>query len=272
MQKVTGDTSRHFRPTPASHLPDWTSPTPTRFPVSRRRSQWPGDTAAALRGVQWARSPRFIICSACSSPERARWSVANVAQPVAPASPETVSRFIEEWPSGTRYEIGFPLEIRAGTDQRALLGTLHSRGFTRLRIGGQTIALDGPDPALPVDGSIDVIVDRLIRGSDSPDRRADSIETAFDEGLGRCRVIAIGESRTYVRGWRCSRCGTDHIEPQPELFRYNSALGACPVCEGTGRTMELDLGRIVPDPSRTIRSGAIAPWSIPHYQKYQLMN
>ena len=137
-----------------------------------------------------------------------------------------------------------------------------------MRIDGQTIALDGPDPALPIDGSIDVIVDRLIRGSDSPDRRADSIETAFDEGLGGCRVISIGESRTFVRGWRCSRCGTDHIEPQPELFRYNSPLGACPLCEGTGRTMELDLGRIVPDPSRTIRSGAIAPWSVPPHQKY----
>ena len=188
-------------------------------------------------------------------------------QLVAPASPETVSRAIEEWPAGTRYEIGFPLDIRAGTDQAALLASLRARGFTRLRVDGQTIALDGPDPALPVDGSVDVIVDRLVRGSDAADRRADSIETAFDEGLGRCRVIALGESRTYVRGWRCSRCGTDHIEPQPDLFRYNSPLGACPVCEGTGRTMELDLGRIVPDPSRSIRSGAIAPWSIPAYQK-----
>ena len=72
-------------------------------------------------------------------------------------------------------------------------------------------------------------------------------------------------SRTYVRGWRCSHCGTDHIEPQTALFRYNSPLAACPVCEGTGRTMELDLSRIVPDPSKTIRQGAIAPWSIPAF-------
>ncbi len=68
-------------------------------------------------------------------------------------------------------------------------------------------------------------------------------------------MIAGDRVRTYVRGWRCAHCGTDHIEPQPNLFRYNSPLGACPVCEGLGRTMELDLGRIVPDPSRTIRAG-----------------
>ena len=117
---------------------------------------------------------------------------------VAPASPENVSRAIEDLPGGTRYEIGFPLEIRAGTDQPALLASLRARGFTRLRLGDQTFTLDGPDPpSLSVPGSsVDVIVDRLVRGSDGPDRRADSIETAFQEGLGRCRVIAAGQSRT----------------------------------------------------------------------------
>ena len=73
---------------------------------------------------------------------------------------------------------------------------------------------------------------------------------------------------TFIRGWRCAHCGTDHIEPQPNLFRYNSPLGACPVCEGLGRTIELDLGRIVPDRSRTIHQGALAPWSTPVYQGY----
>jgi excinuclease ABC subunit A len=205
-------------------------------------------------GLLFARAGQ-VVCRQCG-------------QIVAPASPATVARDIDEWPAGTRYEIGFPLDIRAGTDQAALLASLKARGFTRLRIDGQTIAVDEPGPPLPVDGSVEVIVDRLVRGGDAADRRADSIETAFDEGLGRCRVIALGESRTYVRGWRCSRCGTDHMEPQPDLFRYNSALGACPVCEGTGRTMELDFGRIVPDPSRSIRSGAIAAWSLPAHQKH----
>ena len=101
-----------------------------------------------------------------------------------------------------------------------------------MRLDGQTIALDDPALLLPPGGSVDVIVDRLVRGSDAADRRADSIETAFDEGLGRCRVIAPGESRTYVRGWRCSHCGTDHIEPQPDLFRYNSALAPARSAKG----------------------------------------
>ena len=187
---------------------------------------------------------------------------------VAPASPESVSRAIEALPDGTRYEVGFPLEIRAETDQAALLASLRARGFTRLRINGQAAMLESPCPALPEHAPVEVIVDRLVRGGDRLDRRTDSIETAFEAGLGRCRIIASGESHTFVRGWRCRRCGTDHIEPQPALFRYNNPLGACPTCEGTGRTMELDLSRIVPDPSLSIRSGAIAPWSIPAFRRY----
>ena len=78
----------------------------------------------------------------------------------------------------------------------------------------------------------------------------------------------MATSWTYVRGWRCSQCGTDHLEPQPNLFRFNGPLGACPVCEGVGQTTELDLARIVPDDSRTIREGAIAPWTTPGYRGY----
>ena len=45
---------------------------------------------------------------------------------------------------------------------------------------------------------------------------------------------------TFVRGWRCSLCGTDHREPELRLFRYNNPLGACPRCEGSGRVTALE--------------------------------
>jgi len=191
----------------------------------------------------------------------------NCGQVVAPASPASISRAIEGWPAGTRYEIAFPLEVRALTDRAALLRSLRAAGFTRLRALGQVFTLDQPDLTVPDDGSVEVIVDRLVRGSDPPERRADSIETAFSNGLGRCRIVAGNDSQTYVRGWRCSRCGSDHLEPQPNLFRYNSALGACPVCEGLGLSLELEWSQIVPDAGRTIRKGALAPWSTPRYQR-----
>lgn len=187
---------------------------------------------------------------------------------VEPATPSTVSRAIDALPAGTRYEIAFPLDLRPDSDREALLRSLGAEGFTRVAVGEQVFRLDEPGLSLPDAASVDVVVDRLVRGRDAPVRRLDSIESAFARGLGRCRLRAGDESSTFVRGWRCSRCGTSHIEPQPLLFRFNRALGACPTCEGFGRIAELDLARIVPDPSKTIRQGAIAPWTTPFYQAY----
>jgi excinuclease ABC subunit A len=192
----------------------------------------------------------------------------NCGQLVSPASPTSVSDALERYPAGTRYEIGFPLELRAHTDRTALLGALQAEGFTRIRHLGKTTALGDADLVLPEDGAVEVIVDRLVRGHDPPGRRSDSIETAFAKGLGRCKIIVGDESQTFVRSWRCSRCQTDHLQPQPALFRYNSAVGACPVCEGFGRTMELDISRIVPDPTKTLRAGALAPARAPAFRGF----
>ena len=234
---------------------------PPAIAVGQHRSrQSPRSTVGTITEIHFTLGLLFtragvVLCRRCG-------------QLVSPASPAAVSHAIETWPVGTRYEIGFPLDVAAGTDRAALLASLRAQGFTRFRVNGQTVVLDGPDPHFPDDAVVEGVVDRLVRGSDPAERRADSIETAFDAGLGRCRIMALGESQTYVRGWRCSRCGTDHIEPQPSLFRYNSPLGACPLCEGFGRTMELDLVRIVPDPSLSIRAGALAPWADPPFRHF----
>jgi excinuclease ABC subunit A len=198
----------------------------------------------------FARAGR-VFCQRCS-------------HPLEPATPLSISRAIEEMHEGSRYEIAFPLEILPGSDASVLARALVEDGFTRARAGGRLIEL--PAEGLPAteDGTpivVDVIVDRLIRGRDAPERRLDSIETAFARGLGRCRLLAESGGRTFVRGWLCSVCGTAHLQPQLNLFRYNSALGACPRCEGTGQVVELDLDRIVPDRGKSIRQGAIAPWS-----------
>ncbi len=193
-------------------------------------------------------------------------------QPVVPATPSIVSRAIDDLPEGTRYEIGFPLEILPGSDTVALARSLLEDGLTRARIDGQLIELGSgglPAPSGSLTTQVaDVIVDRLVRGKDSPQRRLDSIETAFARGMGRCRLLLDSGTHTFLRGWRCSQCGTDHLEPEINLFRFNSPLGACPRCEGSGWGIELDLERIVPDPSRTIREGAIAPWSAPAHRSW----
>ncbi|MDG3005240.1 excinuclease ABC subunit UvrA [Paludisphaera mucosa] len=199
-----------------------------------------------------------VLCRACG--ER-----------VQPATPRTVSEAVDALPEGARYEIAFPVEVLPGTDLPALGRTLLEQGLPRLRHGDRAIdlsaeTLDAVGLAAEVPTQVDVVVDRLIRGRDAVRRRLDSIETAFARGLGRCRILAPGGVRTFVRGWRCSRCGTDHVEPQPNLFRWTSPLGACPRCEGLGSVVDLDLDRIVPDPSKTLRDGAVAAWNARTHQ------
>jgi excinuclease ABC subunit A len=190
----------------------------------------------------------------------------NCGQVVEPAHPATVARAIDALPDRTRYQIAFPLEVRPESDRVALAEALREDGFVRVHVRGQTIALESGELPAPDDGTLDVVVDRLVRGSDPPERRLDSIETVFSKGLGRCRVLTDAESLTFYQGWRCGRCGIDYIEPDPRLFRYNSPMGACPTCEGFGRVIDLDLDRIVPDPSKTLRDGAIVPWTTPAYR------
>jgi excinuclease ABC subunit A len=190
----------------------------------------------------------------------------NCGEPVVPATPATVARSVEALPAETRYEVAFPVEVVADTEKSRLAQSLIATGFTRARVAGQLVRLDDDPFGWPSAATIDVIVDRLVRGKDAPDRLADSIESAFGKGFGRCRILTDQSAFTYSRGWRCGRCGTEHIEPQPNLFRFTSSFGACPTCEGFGQTLELDIDRIVPDRSRSIAAGAIAPWATPAYQ------
>jgi excinuclease ABC subunit A len=194
-----------------------------------------------------------VVCRACGAEVR-------------PASSDSVARAIDALPAKARYLIAFPMEVRPGSDREALAALLREDGFVRVRVDGQVVSLEqGPIPE-PSDGTVEVVVDRLVRGSEDPARRLDSIETAFEKGLGRCRIVSDSGTLTFFNGWRCPACGADYLAPEPRLFRFNSPAGACPSCEGFGRVIDLDLARIVPDPSKTLKGGAIAPWTTPAYR------
>ena len=154
----------------------------------------------------------------------------NCGSRVVPATPATVARAIDALPPETRYEIAFPLDLRPESDREALLRSLRAGGFTRIAAGGETLRLDDPGFALPPSGTVDVIVDRLVRGRDAPERRLDSIETAFDKGLGRCRVLAGNDSWTFIRG----------LAMQPMRHRaYRAPAEPLPVQPAAGRLPDL---------------------------------
>jgi len=137
-----------------------------------------------------------------------------------------------------------------------------------------------PSPSYP-------IVDRLVAGRSGESRLSDSLETAFAKGHGRCCAFvessedgpaaAAQQGRMETideKSWRrinfstnlsCDDCGLDYPAPEPKLFSFNSPLGACTECEGFGNIVDLDMELIVPDPGKSLRDGAIAPWNTPAY-------
>ena len=205
-------------------------------------------------GLLYARSG-VVACTRCG-------------ETVAPADPAAVVRAADALPAGTRYLVAYPLEVRPDSDRLGLADALREDGFLRVRVDGVVSNIDeGPLP-MPADGVAEVVVDRLVRGNESASRRVDSIETAFAKGLGRARIITDAEVFTFYRGYRCARCGQHHAAPDPRLFRFNSPLGACPECEGFGMILDIDMSKVVPDPRKSIRAGAIAPWTTPAYREH----
>jgi len=126
-------------------------------------------------------------------------------------------------------------------------------------------------------GPLTVVVDRLsVTGAAESERVREALEKSFYLGGGRARAVRVerdnGDMRSvasfdFDRRFNCSRCGRAYPEPAPALFSANSPIGACPECEGFGRTVELDLDKVIPNPNLSLRQGLIAPWRTPAYRE-----
>jgi len=177
---------------------------------------------------------------------------------------------------GARALICFPLAVEAGREPRALFATLLQRGFARVKAGDTVLDLaevtarpdSGPaglDPA-----RLSVVLDRVVIGPDSRRRITDSLETALAEGEGRASVDLLERGSVPVsRDFHCPSCGVALARPRPLLFSFNHPLGACPECKGFGNILRYDEALVVPDPSRSLGEGAVAPWSHPSGRRHQ---
>jgi excinuclease ABC subunit A len=146
------------------------------------------------------------------------------------------------------------------------LDALRQQGFIRLLIGTE---MKNVDEVQGITGKqLDVVVDRLVAGAgDFTSRLADSVETSFRYGEGKFSIQVVdGEIKRFNTLFECSNCEISAVEPQPQLFSFNNPFGACPRCEGFGNTMEIDLDLVIPDKTKSLNQGAIAPWNTPAYR------
>ncbi|HMS08293.1 MAG TPA: excinuclease ABC subunit UvrA, partial [Pyrinomonadaceae bacterium] len=133
--------------------------------------------------------------------------------------------------------------------------------------GGEVIELQRPEDYPHEDLSDTfILIDRLKASADIRQRLVDSLETCFREAHSAVIETTEGEKLKFSDRYICKYDGTAYEEPEPQLFSFNSPYGACPTCQGFGNTIGVDYGLVIPDPLRSIKDGAVEPFTRPQYE------
>src|SRR5438093_3262923 len=187
----------------------------------------------------------------------------NCGREIASQSLERILDLVMLYPQDARINVLAPVVRGRKGEFKKDLQTLRQRGFTKARIDGQFRSLD-EDIKLDRrrNHAIDVVVDRLIVKSGIERRLAESLEVALSLADD---IVVIntyeGGDQLFSRRLACVTCGISMPEMTPRAFSFNSPHGACPDCQGLGATYDFAQALIVPDDSKTLLEGAIAPWA-----------
>ena len=187
----------------------------------------------------------------------------NCGKEISSQSLERIIDMVMLYPQDERINVLAPLvRGRKGEFKKELAG-LRARGFTKARIDGQFRALE-EDIRLDRrrNHTIDVVVDRIIVRGGIERRLTESVEAALNlaEDIVVINSYEAGD-RLFSRRLACVDCGLSMPEMTPRAFSFNSPHGACTGCQGLGSTIDFDPRLIVPDESKSLADGAIAPWA-----------
>ena len=203
----------------------------------------------------------------------------NCGREIRPDTVQSLTDKVLAVPAGTRFHVAFPVRLSSKVTHDVVIENLRAQGFLRVAMDGMVVHLDeletsGRDITRAKD--LLVIVDRLVASADAAGRLSDAAATAFREGEGDC-VILFGEPLvspldgltvarlSFTERFECANDGTLAPAPTPQLFSFNNPRGACSQCNGFGAVLEYDEALIVPHPARSLRDGAIDPWTKPRY-------
>ena len=194
---------------------------------------------------------------------------------VASQTPQQIVDQVRSMDEGTRFQVLAPVVRGRKGEYSELLTELQGRGFSRVRVDGETHRLgEVPELNKKLKHDIEVVVDRLVVREGMRQRLTDSVETALKlaDGLVLIDLVDLdaGDPGRMRRFSEKRACPNEHPlqldEMEPRTFSFNAPYGACPVCTGIGSRLEVDPELVVPDEELTLAEGAIAPWT--GHQKY----
>ena len=224
--------------------------------------------AIAIQQKVSSRNPRSTVGTVTEIYDYLKLLYARVGHTYSPVSGEEVKKntirdvvqYMEAQPKGTRLYLLSPIVLQDGRSLKDQLGLWQSQGFSRLLIDGDTVRLDDETWQAAEGHEAYLLVDRIIVDHEqaTSNRFADSVQTAFFEGKGECRVWVDKQEKVFSERFEAD--GIQFIEPSEHLFDFNNPIGACPECRGIGQVMGIDPDLVVPDKSKSIYEQAIACW------------
>ncbi|GGJ80796.1 UvrABC system protein A [Pilimelia anulata] len=253
--------------------------------------------AVSIDQKSTSRNPRSTVGTITEVYDYLRLLFARAGEPHCPACGERISRQSPQQivdrvlaaPEGTKFMVLAPVVRGRKGEYVDLFADLQTKGYARVRVDGVVHPLTEPPKLKKQEKhTIEVVVDRLAVKAGSKQRLTDSVESALALAAGIITVefvdvpagVEIPGATATAEGTRERRfsehlaCPNDHplaIEDlEPRVFSFNSPYGACVDCTGLGTRKEVDAELIIPDPERSLREGAIAPWSGGHTLEYFL--
>jgi len=165
--------------------------------------------------------------------------------------------------AGSEIQILAPLITGKKGELKEVFSQAQKAGFVRVRVDGKFFELPFKAKLEKYKvHHIEVVVDRLIIKPEVKSRLTDSVETALKVGRGIIIIYKVQEKNDLIfnEQYACVKCGISYAEVEPRIFSFNSPYGACPECNGLGTKFEFDPDLVIPDRTKSINEGALAPW------------
>lgn len=231
--------------------------------------------AIAIEQKVNTRNPRSTVGTSTEIYDYIKLLYARIGKTYSPITGKEVVRHevsdvvnsIFSYEKGTKVILLAPFEVTKGRSLAQEADLLQQQGFTRLEINGEVVRIETiiEDSSIrPKKNGLNIVIDRFSISDDEDliSRAADSIQTAFYEGKGEClvRITLSDEIILHSFSNRFEADGIVFEEPSLHTFSFNNPIGACPVCEGYGKTIGIDEDLVIPNKSLSIYNEAIVCW------------
>lgn len=186
----------------------------------------------------------------------------NTGEKMVRYSEEQITQMIMEQYKDKRINVLAPVVRGRKGHYRDLFEQIRQQGYIKVRVDGEIRELTfGMQLDRYKTHDIEIVIDRLVVHDDFRDRIVKSVETAFRRGKGMLMVLEEGGSNVHYfsKLLMCPTTGIAYQDPEPNTFSFNSPYGACPKCNGLGTVIQVDMKKIIPDPSLSLRKGGLAP-------------